>query len=106
MHYLTSSTKKHDHSIWGPRLPQKLNESALSLGIGENSWGIYILNGLEWELITLIMVVCAILGLFISAIYCVLTKDNQTGLAIGAYVAALQAMGLTLFIVKRTSSFI
>jgi len=106
MHYLTTPGTKHDHSIWGPSLPHKLGEPLLSaspIDYRSDFWGIYIVEGLNWTLIVVLMVVCAILGVVTSAIYWAITTDGQTALAIGAYAGTLQAMAFTLFIVMKSN---
>ena len=102
MHYLTTSGQRHRHSIWGPRMPQKVGDQIRYhfLAPGTDIWGIHILEGPYWALIISVMIIFAMLGVVVAAIYSVYTKYLQTGLAINGYAAALQGMAFTLFIVK------
>jgi hypothetical protein len=103
MHYFTTPSDLHPDSTWGPRLPQKLGTSLL-VGIDPSpeGWGLLVLEGIHWTLLISFMIIFAIVGVVVAIFYSHYTGDHQTGIAIGAYMAALQSMGLALCVVRSS----
>jgi hypothetical protein len=95
MHYLSTSTSKHQNWTWGPRIPQKLGHSLLaSTEPSPEGWGIQIKETLNWSLLAFLSMAFVLVGITIGVVYSVCAKDSQTGLAIAAYLAAVQTLTL------------
>jgi hypothetical protein len=82
-------------------MPQKLGAGLLaSTEPSPEGWGIHILEGPNWLLIVSFTIGFAIVGVIAAAIYSYCTGDSQTGMAIATYLAALQSLGLALYVVN------
>ena len=102
MHYFYSSTpEKHWDNLWGERFPQKLKTSILfsndPLVVG---WGIQITDGPNWFLLCLLMLLCLLISGIVAGVYAHFAKDNQTGVAIGSWLTAVQALGVALLFLR------
>jgi len=97
MHYFNFiDGSKHHSNIWGTRLPKKLYESlANSPEPLANGWGIKIVEGPNWALLSIFMFSFILISGLVAGTYAGITHDNQTGVAIGAWLTTIQAMGLT-----------
>lgn len=96
MHYFNFiDDSKHRDEIWGVRLPKKLGislaNSTKPLACG---WGIKIEEGPNWTCISIFMFSFVLISGLVAGTYAGLTHDNQTGVAIGAWLTTIQAMGL------------
>ena len=82
--------------MWGPRLPKK---TGVSLAHGSEplaeGWGIQIQERPHWALLTTLMFIFLLLSGLVAGIYSWRTGDHQTGVAIGAWLATVQTMGIT-----------
>jgi hypothetical protein len=78
--------------IWGPRLPRKLGPSLTSMA---PAWGIHLEERPDWPLFAAVNFISLLASGAIAGIYSWKTKDTPTGVAIGAWLTAVQAMGVT-----------
>jgi hypothetical protein len=98
MHYFYHSlSSNYDlHSIWGPRLPQRLRSSlTASPEPLVEGWGIQIEEGRNWLLIGICILFMLLFSGLVAGTYSWKTGDHQTGVAIGSWLNAVLAMVLT-----------
>ena len=97
MHHFLSNNPLQDHPRlqWAPRLPQKLETSLyFSNDILAIGWGVQILEGPNWGLIWIILTITTSLSGLVAALYAFFVHYRATGVAIGAWLSAIQAMAL------------
>lgn len=99
MHHLTKITEAHNEFIWCQRFPQKLGDSLIcspnKLAVG---WGVEIAEGPNFLLFSAGMVIALLLSGLVAGLSGFYMKDKATGVAIGAWLTALQTMvAATLF---------
>ncbi|KAB8202235.1 hypothetical protein BDV34DRAFT_228561 [Aspergillus parasiticus] len=91
-HHFYSSASKHPDTMWGPRLPWKLGPG---LGPMASGWGIHLEEEPDWLLFAALMFLFLLLSGVAAGIYSWRTGDHPTGVAIGTWLMAVQAMGAT-----------
>jgi len=91
LHHFYSPASEHPDILWGPRLPRKLGPSLTPMNQG---WGIHLEEGPDWVLFTVLNLIFLLVSGGIAGIYSWKTKDSQTGVAIGAWLTAVQAAGI------------
>jgi hypothetical protein len=77
--------------MWGPRLPRKLGPSLTPMAQG---WGIHLEERPDWALFAAMNFFSLLISGAIAGIYSWKMKDTPTGVAIGAWLTAVQAMGV------------
>lgn len=85
--------------MWGMRLPWKLGPALAPMAQG---WGIHLEERPDWPLFAAIMCLFLLLSGLVAGIYSWKTGDNQTGVAIGVWLTAVQAMGMTALFFRWT----
>lgn len=104
IHYFTKITEAHTEPIWSSRLPVKLQESLYySRKPLTEGWGIEILEGPNWLLFCFVMVLILLFSGAVAVICSHYTADKPTGIAIGAWLTAVQTMAVTSLFFKWTS---
>jgi hypothetical membrane protein len=78
--------------MWGMRLPRKLGPGLAPMAQG---WGIYLEERPDWALFAAFMFLLSLISGLVAGLYCWRTGDNQTGVAIGAWLTAVQGMGMS-----------
>lgn len=91
-HYFYSPTSLHPYMVWGPRIPRKLGPNLTPMA---HSWGIHLEERPDWPLFAAINFTCLLISGLIAGIYSWKMKDTQTGVAIGAWLTSVQAVGVT-----------
>lgn len=91
-HYFYAPASKHPDSLWGSRLPWKLGPS---LGPMAQGWGIHLEERPDWPLFAAFMFLFLLVSGLVAGIYSWKTGDNQTGVAIGAWLTTVQATSMT-----------
>ena len=89
MHHFKAPASKHPDTIWGPRLPWKLGSEVKTM---EQGWGIHLVEGPDWPLFWALMATILVLTGLIAGLYSWKTGDSQTGVAVGAWLTAVQGM--------------
>ena len=94
MHYLSAPDTEHTEELfWTLRFPRRINESFLqNPGVG---WGIQILEGPNWPLFWTFTTICTLLSGLIAGLFAWLKRDTASGVAIGAWLTAVQTMIVT-----------
>jgi len=92
MHYFYLPASSHPEIMWGPRLPRKLGSS---LGPQAQGWGIQLVERPDWSLFSALMGVLVLLSGAVGGIYAWRTNDHATGVAIGTWLTAVQALLVT-----------
>jgi hypothetical protein len=59
-----------------------------------HGWGIYLEERSNWHLFAVLMFVLLLSSGVVAGIYSWKTKDHPTGVAIGAWLTAVQTMGV------------
>ncbi|SCV40311.1 uncharacterized protein FFB14_07450 [Fusarium fujikuroi] len=90
-HHFYSPASKHPYAFWGLRLPRKLGPK---LGPMTQGWGIHLEESPDWSLFTLLMFILLLLSGLVAGLYSWRTGDHQSGIAIGAWLTTVQAMGV------------
>ena len=106
MHHFRSNNPLQDHPRlqWAPRLPQKLETSLyFSNDVLAVGWGVQILEGPNWGLIWIVLTIATLLSGLIAVFCAFLVHDKATGVAIGAWLTAIQAMALAAAFYQLTS---
>lgn len=78
--------------MWCMRLPWKLGPGLTPMAKG---WGIHIEERSDWPLFAAFMFLFLLLSGLVAGIYSFKTGDHQTGVAIGTWLTAVQAAGMT-----------
>jgi hypothetical protein len=91
-HHFYAPASKHPDSMWAARLPWKLGPG---LGPMAQGWGIQLEEHANWPLFAAFMCFLLLLSGIVAVIYCWRTGDHSTGVAIGAWLTAVQTMGIT-----------
>ncbi|MCJ1383714.1 hypothetical protein MMC17_006828 [Xylographa soralifera] len=99
MHYFNTPAEAHPNRAWTRRFPQKLQNSLLfSTELLAPGWAIEITEGPNWLLVCVYNFIGVFVSGFVAGVYAVVKQDNTTGVAIGAWLTALQALlGAMLF---------
>jgi len=92
LHHFYASETDHPDLMWGSRLPWKLGPS---LGPMDKGWGILLEERPDWPLFAALMFPFVLLSGLVAGIYSWKTGDNQTGVAIGAWLTTVQTLGMT-----------
>lgn len=92
MHHFYRPASQHPDALWGERLPWRLGPSLVPMAKG---WGVHLVERPDWPLFAAIMSLCSLLSGMIAGIYSWKTGDHSTGVAIGAWLTGIQAMGIT-----------
>ncbi len=79
--------------MWGERLPWKVGPS-LVVPMSQG-WGIQLEESPDWPLFFALMFLILLMSGLVAGIYAWQTKDHQTGVAIGAWLTTVQAMGMS-----------
>jgi hypothetical protein len=104
IHYFNKNTTAHNEAIWSTRFPIKLQESLFYTRKPlTEGWGIEITEGPNWLIFCTVMVIVLVLSGVIAIIYVQFTGDKPTGVAIGAWLTAVQAMAAAAGFFKWTS---
>jgi len=85
----------HLHEWCLNRLPKKLDQSLD--GNSNSGWGIYIVEGPDWYVISLLVAVIFLASGFFGVLWSVLRHDLQGGFAIASYLATLGTAAMTAF---------
>jgi hypothetical protein len=91
-HHFYAPTSQHPDVFWGNRLPWKVKPL---LGPSNHGWGIYLEESPDWPLFAALMCFLLLLSGVVAGIYAWKMDDAQTGVAIGAWLTSVQAMGIT-----------
>lgn len=92
LHYFYSPASMHPDLMWSLRLPWKLGPG---LGPMAQGWGIQLEEQPDWSLFAFFMFLFLLVSGFIAGIYAWKSGDHPTGIAIGAWLTAVQTMGMT-----------
>ena len=96
MHHFYSPAEKHPQTLWGPRLPAKVETQGNPIHDTMNhGWCILIQEKPHWALFTALMSAGLVLSGLVAAIYIWIKADPQTGVTIGAWLIATEAMIIT-----------
>jgi hypothetical protein len=95
MHYFYSPSCAYDESLWATRLPKRVDDALTdSNETLPQGWGIRIEERPHWRMFTFLMIVILLISALVAGLYSWKTGDNQTGVAIGAWLTTTQAAGL------------
>lgn len=93
MHYLNKVTEAHTEAIWVTRFPHKLGDSifyqAKPLTVG---WGVEIEEVRNWWLFFIVQLISLLSSGVAAVVYATVRKDVPSGIAIGAWLTAAQAL--------------
>lgn len=92
LHYFYSPASIHPDMIWSTRLPWKIGPRQ---GLMAQGWGIHLEEQPDWPLFAALMCFFLIINGLVAGIFAWKTGDNSTGVAIGTWLTAVQAMGTT-----------
>ena len=103
MHYFNSTTQAHTEAIWVERFPHKLGDSIFyqskPLTVG---WGIEIEEDRNWTLFVIVQLIVLLISGAVAATYASITTDVASGVAIGAWLTAVQALIVILLFFRWT----
>jgi hypothetical protein len=91
-HHFYSPASQHPDKMWDPRLPRKLGPSLAPMG---QAWSIHLEQRPDWPLFAALNLICLLVSGAIAGFYSWKMNDKQTGVAIGAWLTAVQTMGVT-----------
>lgn len=97
----------HTGSVAVERLPKKMHVilehkgNLLDLPVG---WGIYIVEGLNWGLIRIVVASAIVVTLGLTLGWCVGMRDVQGGAGIGSYAATIVAISLSVSVIGRKTT--
>lgn len=89
LHHFYLPASKHPEIMWGPRLPRKLGDS---LGPMAQGWGIHLVERPDWPLFSAIMSILILISGAIAGVYGWKNGDPATGVAIGAWLTAVETL--------------
>lgn len=92
IHFFYDHESYYSAHPWSEVLPWKVGPA---LGSGDYGWGIHLEDCPNRPLLAALTFVVLILSGAAAGIYAWLMKDAQTGVAIGAWLTSVQAMGIT-----------
>ena len=92
MHYFNLPASVHPDAMWGCRLPRKVGSVPGPMNEG---WGIHLVECTDWPLFAALMSTLLLLSGVIAGFYSWKTGDHATGVAIGAWLTAVQTLGAT-----------
>jgi hypothetical protein len=90
-------------SLFLNRLPKKVGESILAQDDEENlrlGWGVYIVEGLNWPVISWCMFGILLLSFIVSICYALLMKTQESGFGIGQWLVAVLTAALTALCIQ------
>jgi hypothetical protein len=97
------NAEKHSHSpcnIWMNRMPKKLNDS-MSKQDTQNGphmgWGVHIIEGPNKSFVALIFAMSIILSFFVSVLWAVCMRTQESGFGIGQWMVAALTAGFSAF---------
>lgn len=101
MHYFITPAKAHSQAIWSPRFPHKLERPVrLSNQPLAEGWGIEIEEGLNWVVVDSLMLVALFISAIVAGFYGHFMNDVATGVAIGAWLTAVQTLSAAIVFFK------
>ena len=91
-HHFYAPKTEHPDVFWSERLPWKVGPALEPKDVG---WGIHLEESPDRPLFAALMCLLLLLSGAVAGIYAWLMKDNATGVAIGAWLTAVQTLGIT-----------
>jgi hypothetical protein len=88
----------HLHSWCLNRLPKKLENKLEKDGI--LAWGIYIVEGPNWYILSILVMIMFVASGIVGILWSVLMKDIQGGFGIASYLAAIATAAITAMFFK------
>lgn len=85
---------------WLPRLPQRLNGKVLHCGEAAEGWGIHVVEGPNRVAIFWVIILTALAGVLMSALWSSIRGDIQGGMGLGALIVALPSVLMTAFLFR------
>jgi hypothetical protein len=85
------------------RLPKKVGESILAQDDEETlhlGWGVYIVEGLNWPVISWCMFGILLLSFIVSICYALLMKTQESGFGIGQWLVAVLTAALAALCIQ------
>ena len=102
IHYFTKVTDAHNDALWVRRFPHRLKESIFySPKPLAEGWGIEIAEGPNWLLFSIIMLLALLVSGTTAGLYGYFMKDTATGVAIGSWLTAVQALVVAILFFWR-----
>ena len=104
-HYFSDPQHVEDVAAWITRFP-KLDGKSLNFA-GERlakGWGVEILEDRNWTIFVVANTLLIFLSGVIAAIYARVTGDNQTAVAIGAWLSAMQTIVASAILYRWTDA--
>ena len=103
-HYFHKIHQADEDDTWITRFPQ-LQDSSLFYGNEKlaKGWGIEIIEAPNWMLFLIVNLWGLLFSGAVAALTCILMHDNQTGVAIGAWLSAVQMLTITALFWQWTS---
>jgi hypothetical protein len=92
LHHFYGPISPHPDVLWSERLPWKVGPALQPKDYG---WGVYLEESPDWPLFAALMCLLLLLSAAIAGIYAWKMEDAQTGVAIGAWLTSVQALGIT-----------
>lgn len=103
IHYVLNPDKAHDFPLWSRQMPQKLGDSIFySIEPGQEGWGFEIVEGLNWFVFSSGTLVVLLLSGAAAGLYGFFMDDASTGVAIGCWLTAVQALLVAVLFFRWT----
>lgn len=102
-HYFHKPHLADDSATWIARFPQLLDAS-LFYGSEKlaKGWGVEIVEDRNWVLFVGANVLLLLVSGLLAALYACVADDRQTGVALGAWLTAVQGLGTTALFLRWT----
>lgn len=87
---------------WTSRLPKRLRSKIICREPPIEGWGIYIIEGANWNVVSGIIIVTVVLMLVAAVLYSAFMKDIQGGTGLGAMMLAAPPLLMAAFMFRLT----
>jgi hypothetical protein len=96
-------TGQHFDRFWLDFFPKRLKDElqyTRSRPEVNMSWGIHIVEGVNWERVSMLSLVLYLMGTVFAIVYIAITHDTGGGFSMGAFLSALPGLGILVLQLK------